>query len=167
MYDIKKTILKMKEIAHLDSNADLARFLNISYNTLNTWIKRGKLPQETLYNFCLKQNCSLDYLIFDKSKNNLFNKSEESFIDSNIYTFKYYGKYFENYNKEYIELFLDRKKRHSNANFLLEKNGIYTIAICIFDIFNNNVLIKYNGFEYSVNIEVFNSINRGLILKYE
>ena len=76
MYLIKDVILKMKKIAGVDSNIELSKYLNISYNTLNTWIKRGKLPQETILSFCEQNNCSLDYLLLNKNAN-LFDEKKK------------------------------------------------------------------------------------------
>jgi len=166
MYDIKRVIDKIKQIANLKSNADLARLLNISYNTLNTWIKRGKLPQEVLISFCKEYKCSLDYLLLeyinkDNTTSTLFSSKEDK---ENIYTFNYYGKIY-NYeeNNKYLELTINNKIIHSNHYYLLNKENIYIVAICKFDIFEDIVYIQSQTKEHKVTLNNFYKINRGLI----
>ena len=65
MYDIKRVIDKIKQIANLKSNADLARLLNISYNTLNTWIKRNSIPFNVITCVSQEFNISLNWLFLN------------------------------------------------------------------------------------------------------
>jgi hypothetical protein len=167
MYDIKKVINKMKQIANIDSNASLARLLNISYNTLNTWIKRHKLPQEVILSFCKKYNCSLDYLLLEDNNNpTLFinNTIKNNNETSEIYSFIYYGdiKNEQNFNKP-LELTINTTLMHSNSYYLLNKENIYLVAKCSFDIFDNIVYIENENITHKISLDNFKEINRGLI----
>ena len=173
MYDIKDVISKMKQIANIDSNANLARLLNVSYNTLNTWIKRDKLPQEVILSFCREYNCSIDYLLLEKnSQASLFSNSNEnskSTPKNSLYNFKYYGKIKENQISEFINLTVNKSYLHSNGYYLINKNNIYKICICNFDLFNNIVYLKdiNMDLEHKITYEEFKSINKGLIIKFD
>jgi len=158
MYDIKQVISKLKLIANLHSNIELSSILNISYNTLNTWIKREKIPQEVLIEFCKKFNCSLDYLLLDKKNNiNLFseNKTEKS---NNYY---YYGA-FNDTIKPGSKLELIKDLYHNNGYYLILLNKVYFIAKVIFDI-DNNATIYINNEEKTFSFNDFCTISKGLI----
>jgi hypothetical protein len=169
MYDIKDVINKMKLIANIDSNANLARLLDISYNTLNTWLKRHKFPQEILIAFCKEYNCSLDYLLLNKdTKVNLFNQDNNTAnYPKNADNFTYYGNIsnIPELNTP-TTLTLDKEKLHSNSYYLLFKENIYTVALCKFDIFNNTVSITIDSNTNILPLEIFNTINKGLIINY-
>ena len=176
MYNIKNVINKMKQIAKIDSNASLARLLNISYNTLNTWIKRGKLPQEVIFSFCKEYECSLDYLLLENNNHDNFSilssETPNNINNTNddIYKFDYYGYIDDNQENSfngYLELTINKKLMHSNSYYLLHKNSIFTIGLCRFDIFDNNVYIKLNNIEHIVSLDNFNKLNKGLIIKIE
>ena len=161
----------MKKIAKLSSNAELARVLDVSYNTFNTWLKRSKLPQEVLISFCKRFDCSLDYLILDKNQcikpNNTNEKTpQDSYVQDNIYTYRYYGKLFGIENSSFIDLTINKALMHTDANYLLNINDIYFVAFVSFDIFNNIAKVKYNNKEKDLSISEFKEINRGLITEY-
>ena len=167
MYDIKEVISKMKLIANVDSNIALANLLDISYNTLNTWIKRSKLPQEILISFCKKYNCSLDYLLLNKKEEqNLFKTKQQTDNLNNAqnteYSFIYYGK-IDGFESLKLKLVINKKLLHSNALYLLKKNNIYIVASCSFDIFNNIVSIDSNNLKHTTSIDNFYKLNQGLI----
>ena len=172
MYDIKEVINKMKQIANIDSNASLARKLNISYNTLNTWIKRHKLPQEVILSFCKEYNCSLDYLLLEDNTNpTLFNSNQKDSIEkknsnetSEIYNFIYYGSIDneQSFNKP-LNLTINTTLIHSNSYYLLNKENIYLVAKCSFDIFDNIVYIENENITHKISLDNFKEINRGLI----
>ena len=166
MYDIKRTISKMKKIAKVSSNAELARVLDVSYNTFNTWLKRSKLPQEVLISFCKRFDCSLDYLILDKNINTKQNNTNEKTPQDSIYTYRYYGKLFGIENSSFIDLTINKSLMHTDANYLLNINDIYFVAFVSFDIFNNIAKVKYNNKEKDLSISEFKEINRGLITEY-
>ena len=178
MYNIKEVIEKMKHIANVNSNASLARLLNISYNTLNTWIKRNKLPQEVILAFCKEYDCSLDYLLLDSTKEfyNDFNNNKKeiepnsspTLQDKNINTFLYYGNLFEEEDKiSKIKLTLKKDIICSNSKYLLKKDNIYIVAQCKFDIFNDTVAIDSFGFSSIISLEKFKKLNMGLIIEYK
>ena len=98
LYNIKEVIEKMKQIANIDSNVQLAKIFNVSYNTLNTWIKREKFPQEILIEFVKKYNCSLDYLVLNKKTP--IDTSSSTEPESNI--FQYFGFSVLSFNNSFV-----------------------------------------------------------------
>ena len=168
MTNIKDIISKLKEIANLNSNIELAKYLEISYNTLNTWIKREKIPQEVLLNFCIKNNCSLDYLLLD-TKNSLNKEqptaNEKQTPNSNpTFSFNYYGIYKELNIEHSATLTLIKDTFHNNGYYLLKINDIYAIANVEFDIFGSNVTIKLPSNNHTISLEEFKKFNIGLIV---
>jgi len=168
MYDIKDVISRMKYILSVDTNKDLAKSLNVSYNTLNTWIKRSRLPQDVILEFSNRYNCSLDYLLLGKNIDNTFKNKDDTLFKDNTNIFKYYGKIdnFEIDNRNsYLLLELDADKLHSGGIYLLEKNGVFTVCRCYFNIFNNSVSIKCSiDIEATIDLREFKEINRGAIV---
>jgi len=170
MYDVKELIDRLKYIANLKTNVDLAEELNISYNTLNTWIKRGKLPQDILIGFSKKFNISLDYLIFGKieqsikedKQTSLFNNIES--IDSE--KFIYYGQYRELNINFKTELKLNKTLIHSGAYYLLFKGNIYFISKATIDIFKNLVILDIDSnLTNNISLQEFKALKIGLIIE--
>ena len=175
MYLAKDVINKMKQLANLNSNVDLANNLGISYNTLNTWIKRGKLPQETIFSFCKDNNCSLDYLLLDKEPN-LFEEQQKDYKNNQLKTsqitdikedeFIYYAN-FEELNISYgSKIKLHPTLRISNGYYLLKKDSIYFIAKCKFDLLSRNTTLFIENIQYQLTYEEFELINLGLIIDF-
>ena len=162
MYNIKEVIERMKKVANISSNASLARLLNISYNTLNTWIKRNKLPQEVLIEFAKKFNTSLDYLIFGHIEPDEIEKIEDQKITNEI-EFIYYGEYEPLNITINSKLKLNSTLLHSGAYYLLKQNDIYYIAKAYFNPFEENVLIKTSFFEKTIKKDIFLQYKIGLI----
>jgi hypothetical protein len=159
MQDIKIVIQKLKEIAKLNSNIELANYLNISYNTLNTWIKREKIPQEVLINFCIKNSCSLDYLLLDKEfKTTLFSTSNTNSKDS----FEFYGSIKELDIKGKTILKLEKNIYHNGAYYLIYSNDIYYVKEVYFNILDSKVTIDNT----TIDINKFKDINLGLITSF-
>ena len=161
MQNIKEVVSRLKEIANLASNVDLANYLGVSYNTLNTWIKREKIPQEVLFDFCKKNNCSLDYLLFNikKSETDLFSTQEES--NENWHT--YYGEFLDLGVKFKTKLKLDKSLMQNSGYYLIINNDIEFIVKAIFDINSNNVELLYNNNLAKITLSEFKNINLGLI----
>lgn len=167
MYLIKDVIVKMKKIAGVDSNIELSKYLNISYNTLNTWIKRGKLPQETILSFCEQNNCSLDYLLLNKNAN-LFDEKKETNTNTIQSTQKMeYFKFYAEYDKLNISygttLKLSPTLYISNGYYLIKKDNVITIAKCFIDIFSKNVTLYTEETKKILTFDEFRTINLGLI----
>lgn len=169
MYDIKKVITKIKYLMNIESNIDLAKRLNVSYNTLNTWIKRGKLPQEVLYNLASEYKASLDYLLFEDSEKinrangNLLDESNST--DTNILSFTYYGTFDALNIKPGDILTLNSTLLHSGGYYILYKENIHIITESIFDIFNKRVTIKSYDKSTTIDINEFKRYNIGLIIE--
>jgi len=168
LYDIKELIDKMRYLSNADSNVKLANFLNVSYNTLNTWIKRGKLPQDILIEFAKKHNCSLDYLVLNKEEQNTLSSNKTTLLNNtellinNIFT--YYGSFFALNINNGAKLILDTDTLHSNAYYLLKKDNIYFIAKVNLNIFTNRATIILNDYIKELPIEEFNLLKQGLIV---
>jgi len=169
MYDVKDLINRMKTIADIDSNVKLANLLNVSYNTFNTWLKRHKLPQEVLYNFCIKYNCSFDYLfignqdnhnLFDNTNINNYQKDEE------IVKYTFFGQCNSLNITSGQVLELNTTLLHSSAYYLLQLNSVYFIAKVYINPFDNIALIKTDNYSKNLSIEEFNKIKIGLIVRY-
>jgi len=157
MYEIKEVIKRLKEIAKVNSNIELAKIFNVSYNTFNTWLKRSKLPQEVIIEFAKKYNASLDYIVFGKNSNLFEFKNHNN--NNNKNEFIYYGEFKKLNIKPGAKLKLDTTALFSNGYYLLFKNGIYTIKKCKIDIFLNLVTID----DKKITILEFKEINKGLI----
>lgn len=172
MYDVKTLIEKMKTIANIKSNIELASLLNVSYNTLNTWIKRHKLPQEVLIDFCNQYSCSLDFLVLNQNstttspsptaasatiKKQVATTKEESAID----TFTFWGSYKELNIKPGDTIELSKSTMHSLAYYLLYKESIYCICQVFINPFKH--LATLIDYDTTLTIEEFNTINLGLI----
>jgi len=151
MYNIKDIIKRMKQISNIESNANLARNLNVSYNTFNTWLKRNKFPQETIIEFAKRYNTSLDYLIFGKDNNN-----NRDFI--------FYGQYEQLNIYPGSKLNIDKNILHSNGYYLIKQRDIYYIAQAFFNPFTKIVTLKTPEFTRTIKEEDFNNINIGLII---
>ena len=167
MYNVKDVIDKMKKILNINSNIELANFLKVSYNTLNTWIKRGKIPQEVIYDFCQKQNCSFDYLLTNKNELTIISGEKEKDINSEI-TFKYYAFYDDLDIPFGATLYLSPTLTISNGIYLLKDKDIYLLAKCKIDIFNNKVTItEKEKIIATIDIDKFNKIKVGLLIKFD
>jgi len=159
MYDVKEVINRMKIIANISSNINLAKSLNVSYNTFNTWLKRKKLPQEIIFSFCKKYNCSLDYLLLNKK----FNDNKESNSNISDYEVKYYGNY-DTLNITYGQLLkISPTLLHSNGLYLLKMNEVFFIAKISFNPFEDKVFVTNDNINIKISFEKFVEINQGLI----
>jgi len=168
MYDVKELINRLKDTANLKTNVELAGALNISYNTLNTWIKRGKLPQDVIIEFAKKFDISLDYLIFGKLEQVIQEDREqnllENIVENNNENFIYYGKYNELNISFKSEIKLNKTLIHSGAFYLLSKNDIYFIVRAIIDVFKNQVVLDIDGnLDNNISLEEFKNLKIGLI----
>ena len=174
MYNVKELIEKMKHAAGIKTNTDLAKELEISYNTLNTWLKREKLPQETIYNFATKYNCSLDYLLLATnspinadtslfSTNMTLNTKTTGTEDNSISKFTYYGEYDPLNIKPGDTIELNSTLLHSNGHYLLKYDNIYFIAKVSLNIFTNIATISLDNQQNSIEISTFLTHNIGII----
>ncbi len=156
MYEIKSVIERMKKTAQISSNIELAKVLNVSYNTLNTWIKREKLPQEIIFQFCSKYNISCDELLFNK---------KQSANQNNSPTFTYYGFHKELNIHFKAKLLLSKDSLFNNTFYLLEKEKIFFIAKVIFNPFYKKCQIEFEKNCYEITLDEFRNINHGLIIQ--
>ena len=70
MYNIKIIIDKLIIHSNSKNNKELAEKIGISYNTLNTWLKRGVVSIDPILNYAKENNLSLDFL-FDIDTNTI------------------------------------------------------------------------------------------------
>jgi len=61
----KKIIKKFRFLYNCDTNKKLSEKLGISYNTLNTWIKRNSIPFDIIAYVSQKFNISLNWLFLN------------------------------------------------------------------------------------------------------
>lgn len=169
LYEIKTLIQKMKDLSNCSSNIALAKHLGVSYNTLNTWIKRGKIPQEILLSFCIRNNCSLDYLLLEKEDNKhptlfkLDNSAPQSYYMDKREKVTFLGEYQQLNIKPGDTIIVNKGIRYSPAYYLLIKNRIYFISKVSLNPFLNSALII--DYEIKITLEEFNKINLGIIEK--
>lgn len=77
MDSAKLIIKRMCEVAKIANNKDLSDFLEVSYNTLNTWIKRDSIPMDKISEFVQKRQLSYDWFLTGKGEM-LLNKQKET-----------------------------------------------------------------------------------------
>ena len=177
MYNVKDLIEKMKLTAGIKTNTDLSKELEVSYNTLNTWLKRKKLPQEVILNFATKYNISLDYLLQESNPlNNIENDSlfssnttihseqnTPTITSNNLKTFVFYGEYEPLTIKTGDMLELDAALLHSNGHYLLKYDNIYFIAKVTLNVYTNKATITTSESQNSIDISSFKDHNIGII----
>lgn len=84
MYDMKNVINNLKIVSKSKSNIELAKKMDVGYDTLKAWLKRNTIGSsfDIVYNFCKKNDYSLDQ-IFDltseKMNENLLEKKLDLF----------------------------------------------------------------------------------------
>ena len=64
----KELIKRMLNVINGKSYTDLANFLGISRNTVDVWIRRGKIPDKNLIKFCQLTNTNLNWLLTGKGE---------------------------------------------------------------------------------------------------
>ena len=79
--DNAKTILKrMSDVTKAGTNKELAEKLEVSYNTLNTWVKRDNVPMDIINSFVNSEQLTYDWLLSGKGSMYL---KEDSIAKSN------------------------------------------------------------------------------------
>lgn len=63
MDNIKEIIGRIKQSKNVSTNTKLAEKLGVSYNTLNTWIKREKIPEKIIQDIVQSEQLSYDWLL--------------------------------------------------------------------------------------------------------
>lgn len=76
MYDVKNVINNLKIISESKNNTELAKKMEVGYDTLKAWIKRNTIGSsfDIIYKFCENNNYSLDELFEITNKNTLEKK---------------------------------------------------------------------------------------------
>ena len=72
MNNIKEIISRLKQHYTVENNRELALKIDVSYETLNTWIKRKKIPLEKIHEIVQNEQLSYDWFFtgVNNSKNN-------------------------------------------------------------------------------------------------
>jgi len=68
MNQIKNILERLKIYFKANNNKELAKKIGVNYQTLNTWIKRNKIPYELLHEIGQNENISLDWLLTGKGE---------------------------------------------------------------------------------------------------
>lgn len=86
---------------------DVAKILGISQSNFTVMKTRGKIPLESIINFCVKRKISINWLLFDQSPDSLIRSTDECWIryHSNLSVSAGGGAYDdENIETNYIQL---------------------------------------------------------------
>jgi len=171
IYDIQEVIKKMKVISNISTNVALANLLKVSYNTLNTWIKRGKIPQEVLLDFCNTYQCSLDNLLLNRkdkypllftiNSNKNINKSHINKLQSRE-RIVFYGEYKPLNIRAGTEIEIDKSLNYSYAYYLLFKENIYFLSQVVLNPFKERAYI--NEYDIEISLKEFNEIKIGVLI---
>ena len=68
MNHIKNVLERLRIYFKAKNNRELAEKMGINYQTLNTWIKRNKIPYELLHEIGQNENISIDWLLTGKGE---------------------------------------------------------------------------------------------------
>ena len=79
MDNIKEIIGRIKDAKKVSTNTALAQSLDVSYNTLNTWIKRGKIPEKIIKDIVQSEQLSYDWVL-----NGIKSEDSETKKDQNV-----------------------------------------------------------------------------------
>jgi predicted transcriptional regulator len=73
MKTIDKILARFKEIVGASSDYQLAKYLNIQGAVISNWRKRERIPFEKIYEFCTKNDFSIDWVLTGKGNRKLEN----------------------------------------------------------------------------------------------
>ena len=62
IYNANEILQRLTFFSNLSTKKELSKVLNVSYNTLQTWIKRNSIDFDYIYSHVKKNNISLDKL---------------------------------------------------------------------------------------------------------
>jgi len=63
MNQLKIILDRLKQYYNAENNRQLAQKIGVNYQTLNTWIKRNKIPYDLLHQIGQNENISIDWLL--------------------------------------------------------------------------------------------------------
>jgi len=112
MIDTNLVLDKLKNILNIKRDIDLSEKLGKSRGTVAVWRKRGSIDYETVIEFAIKNNISLDYLF-----RNEINKEERENEDNLLEEFIFFNLKRTLFKKKF---FLDPKKINPNIHFLFK-----------------------------------------------
>ena len=61
--NLADVLSRVGKLSGVDTDAEIARALGVSPQTLSTWKRRGTIPYERVCDFAVNQDVSLDYLL--------------------------------------------------------------------------------------------------------
>lgn len=73
-------IERMKNVANLKEDKDLAEFFNVPKSTFANWKKAKAIGSDVLFTFAKKYNCSVDYLLTGESKESKLETAERMLL---------------------------------------------------------------------------------------
>jgi hypothetical protein len=80
--DAKVILKRISNILGGLNNREMSEYMGVSYNTLNTWIKRNSIPMEQLSDLVQKRQTSYDWLLTGKGLMYLEEKKSNSTVDT-------------------------------------------------------------------------------------
>lgn len=118
IYNANEILQRLTFFSNLSTKKELSKVLNVSYNTLQTWIKRNSIDFDYIYSHVKKNNISLDKLF----------KIDEDSLDLKLY---------------FLQLKLNKFKLNSliTLSILLKQDANFHNSISIIN-FNNLLLSK-------------------------
>lgn len=123
MIDINFVLDKLKNILDIKRDIDLSEKLGKSRGTVAVWRKRGSIDYETVIEFAIKNNISLDYLFrneINKEKREDENNLLEEFVFYNLKRTLFKETIFSKLNANIHFLFKVVKEKLSYVNYTKE-----------------------------------------------
>lgn len=81
MNNSKEIIERIKHLLGVSSNIELSKKLGVSYNTLNSWLKRGHIPDKYINNIVQSEQVSYDYIMTGRMEE----KSKKKYLPVSLY----------------------------------------------------------------------------------
>jgi ribosomal protein S16 len=68
MESIKEVLGRLCLFYGVSNNRKLSEKIDINYNTISTWVKRGSIPYDKLHNIVQRESISFDWLLTGKGQ---------------------------------------------------------------------------------------------------
>ena len=108
MNKAKEIIERIKPILGVSSNIDLSEKLGISYNTLNSWIKRGQIPSKYINSIVQNEQLSYDFVMNGNGSAHIEKKIEDKDVIAVSLLHAGAGSGIYNYQSEEVLLTLNK-----------------------------------------------------------
>jgi len=124
MIDINIVLDRLKNILNLKRDIDLSEKLGRSRSTVAVWRKRGNIDYETIIEFAIKNNISLDFLFknekIKEDEVDLSNKLLEEFVFYNLKRTLFKENIFNKFNANIQFLFRVVREKKNYVNYIKE-----------------------------------------------